>query len=219
MQIKPKIIRYNNRTFCLQTSGRYYQDHNRSRTPERLLHRRIWHDSFGPIPDGHHIHHKDGDWTNNSLDNLECIHGSKHASNHMKEKWANPNSRLNLLNKVAQNREKTKAWHASEEGRKWHSENAKKSWKTRPFKTIKCVMCGCDFESQVSTRKFCSEKCSQKNNIPNRPKTTKKCVMCGDDFMCRKYAKTSTCSVSCRSYLIAFNRKDLKNPPSKKPIF
>ena len=44
--------------------------------------RKIWKTTNGPIPKGFHIHHKDGDCTNNSLGNLELKHGSLHISEH-----------------------------------------------------------------------------------------------------------------------------------------
>jgi hypothetical protein len=36
-------------------------------------HRQVWEDAHGPIPDGAHIHHIDGDPTNNGLDNLAVV--------------------------------------------------------------------------------------------------------------------------------------------------
>lgn len=44
--------------------------------------RRIWTVVNGAIPSRYHIHHKDGDYTNNDLTNLECLPGSKHNSLH-----------------------------------------------------------------------------------------------------------------------------------------
>ena len=44
--------------------------------------RKIWARAYGPIPKGYHIHHKDQDFTNNSLDNLECMDGGAHTSLH-----------------------------------------------------------------------------------------------------------------------------------------
>lgn len=41
-------------------------------------HRYVWKTIKGKIPKDHEIHHIDGDRTNNNIDNLECIHRSKH---------------------------------------------------------------------------------------------------------------------------------------------
>lgn len=44
--------------------------------------RKIWERANGAIPPNHHIHHIDGDYTNNALENLECIHSIEHAYLH-----------------------------------------------------------------------------------------------------------------------------------------
>ena len=40
--------------------------------------RKIWEDANGPIPYAHHIHHIDGDHTNNDLSNLICVSPYEH---------------------------------------------------------------------------------------------------------------------------------------------
>src|SRR6185312_15727351 len=42
------------------------------------LHRDAWRLAFGPVPPACHIHHRDGDTTNNSLANLECVPAAEH---------------------------------------------------------------------------------------------------------------------------------------------
>lgn len=42
-------------------------------------HRYLWEQVVGEIPDGHHIHHVDGDHLNNALENLSCITHSEHS--------------------------------------------------------------------------------------------------------------------------------------------
>jgi len=46
------------------------------------VYRLVWFLAYGDIPDRHHIHHIDGDVTNNRLDNLECVIGSQHIARH-----------------------------------------------------------------------------------------------------------------------------------------
>lgn len=41
-----------------------------------------WQQEYGEIPDGHHIHHKDGDPSNDSIENLECIPAGAHHQTH-----------------------------------------------------------------------------------------------------------------------------------------
>ena len=48
------------------------------------LHRDIWEATHGPIPDGHDIHHIDGDQSNNVIHNLEQFTSSEHGKHHIK---------------------------------------------------------------------------------------------------------------------------------------
>lgn len=48
----------------------------------KLLHRLIYEEVHGKIPDGYHVHHKDGNKLNNSIDNLELLEKRKHHSLH-----------------------------------------------------------------------------------------------------------------------------------------
>src|SRR5882672_11001242 len=81
-----EFIMYRGAKYWLQTCGRYYS----TRHPingERLLHRRIWVDRHGPIPKVHEVHHKDDDWRNSHIDNLECLPKAKHRSEHSRKRW------------------------------------------------------------------------------------------------------------------------------------
>ena len=48
----------------------------------QLEHRWVWEQAHGPIPEGHHIHHKDENPLNNQLDNLECLPAVHHRNLH-----------------------------------------------------------------------------------------------------------------------------------------
>lgn len=47
--------------------------------------RKVWARINGSIPQGHHIHHRDGDYTNNALNNLECISAGDHIRRHWEQ--------------------------------------------------------------------------------------------------------------------------------------
>lgn len=56
------------------------------------IHRYIWEQSNGKIPDGHDIHHKNFIRTDNRIENLECILHKDHASLHAKLRTGDKNS-------------------------------------------------------------------------------------------------------------------------------
>lgn len=70
-----ETVEYDGREYSLGNNG-----YMRCTTGDRhLMHRRVWEDHFGPIPEGYDIHHLDECKTNNTLDNLECLPKSEHT--------------------------------------------------------------------------------------------------------------------------------------------
>ena len=70
--------------------GRSHSDAAILRQPAKSTHwrscrqqaRKVWTRTYGPIPEGCHIHHKDGDFTNNAIENLECLSARDHMILH-----------------------------------------------------------------------------------------------------------------------------------------
>lgn len=58
---------------------------SRNNKKREYEHRKVWRESYGEIPKGFHIHHKDGNKLNNSIENLELVSISEHLSNHAKK--------------------------------------------------------------------------------------------------------------------------------------
>lgn len=58
------------------------------------LHRQVYIDNFGPIPEGYHVHHKDGNTWNNSPDNLVAISPADHMKETMSQRWEHPIKRV-----------------------------------------------------------------------------------------------------------------------------
>lgn len=81
----PEDVLYGGRTY-----RRWPEHPDRSRRvyyratsgPNGYLHRDIYEDNFGPIPDGWHVHHVDHDPLNNDPANLQAISPSAHAGHH-----------------------------------------------------------------------------------------------------------------------------------------
>lgn len=46
------------------------------------MHRKIYEQHHGAIPDGHHIHHIDGNHANNDIANLQCVTAHEHYNIH-----------------------------------------------------------------------------------------------------------------------------------------
>ena len=46
------------------------------------MHRKIYEQHYGKIPDGYHIHHKDGNHANNDVHNLQCVTAQEHYDIH-----------------------------------------------------------------------------------------------------------------------------------------
>ncbi len=159
------------------------------------LHREIWKQHHGPIPEGHHIHHIDGDTGNNAIDNLECLPGAEHLSRHSSTDEARERNRAN----IEAARPYAAAWHRSEAGREWHREHGKAVWENREPQQYVCEQCGATYSSlKPSNNRFCSGKCKAKyrrdNKLDHEDRT---CESCGSVFSVSRFAKSRYCSRQC----------------------
>ena len=164
---------------------------------ECYLHRQIWVDNHGAIPDGWHIHHKDGNCQNNSLENLECLSPREHIGERHKP-WGR--RRDELVARLAHIRPLTKAWHASPEGLAKHREIGALAYKNFQGMEKPCAHCGKTFITRKMGHQdiYCSNACKsaarRKSGVDNE---TRRCACCGVVFIANKYAKTRCCSLSC----------------------
>src|SRR3990167_228825 len=71
------FVMYKGRKYTIKKQYGYYSCTSGDRA---RLHRVMWADAHGPIPEGMDIHHRNGDKTDNRLGNLELITKSKHSS-------------------------------------------------------------------------------------------------------------------------------------------
>lgn len=129
-----------------------------------FYHVALWVKHNGPIPDGHHIHHRDHNPLNNDIRNLICLSASQHASEHPER--GKSESQLAHLGRI---RHLTKAWHASPEGLAWHAENGRNAWANRKPLGLTCQCCGGQFESLIHEAKFCSKSCGNKQWMRDHP--------------------------------------------------
>jgi endogenous inhibitor of DNA gyrase (YacG/DUF329 family) len=126
----------------------------------KRIHRDAWVAAFGPIPKGCHIHHRDGNVLNNSLDNLECMPAGTHLSVSRAQREQPADGWFS-----ADARQKAADWHSSPEGKLWHKRHAKrsKSWTKWKREEKPCEQCGKPHMALVrksgNAGKYCSQAC------------------------------------------------------------
>jgi len=183
----------------------YYQCSKGSEVAgERYLHRAKWAVENGPIPEGCHIHHKDGNSLNNDLENLECLPEAEHLSQDGRRRTLARQEQLKLL------RSKAAEWHRSEEGREWHERLGKRLWEEREPEEHTCDQCGKIYETKTfGETRFCSNACKAKaRRERGDDDEQRECVICGETFIANKYDGTKTCSASCAGKLSWQKRKE-----------
>jgi len=133
--------------------GRYFQ-----RDGVRL-HVVVWEFHHGPVPEGHHIHHRDDNRANNHPDNLECLTIADHlGGKHGQESGERGRQYLGLARAAAT------AWHKSPEGRAWHVDHFEKHVRRvlAARATLACQECGKNYSVcaiRQTQSKFCSAAC------------------------------------------------------------
>lgn len=168
--------------------GRYF------RSSKEFLHRAIWEDSNGKIPDGYHVHHKDGDRDNNSIENLCCIPGEEHLSLHNKGHQRRPDAALAALVE----------WRKTDAGKSAQYEAGKRNEHfLRQKVEFVCDCCGKKFMSQPKgSNRFCSNACRSKQRRKDGADLVAfVCGVCGSEYMSNRFRPSKTCSISCSKKL------------------
>lgn len=178
-------------------SERVYWHRSKSGGGVEYLHRDVWAHHHGAIPDGHHVHHVDGDPSNNAIENLECISPAEHLGKrhpYSDERRAQQAARLERIRPLAS------AWHRSDEGRELHRRigpMARASFVPVPKP---CMQCAAIFSPRKigNADLFCSNACKsahrRASGVDNEQRI---CAECNASFTTNRYAVTATCSRSC----------------------
>lgn len=168
--------------------------------PRVRAHQWVWICHYGKPPKGYHIHHLDNDRSNNAIDNLEIMKGSRHVSHHMNLSMADPHKKKKCLDNLDKVRHLTKEWHRSEVGKSWHQSHALKHkfGKWEPTKEV-CILCSKTyFTSKKSNLKYCSNKCKAKARRDSKvDNVLKQCKVCQIEFATSKYSKVTHCGKKC----------------------
>lgn len=104
-----------------------------------LLHRMVYFDHHGSIPEGFHIHHRDGNKQNNKITNLQAISNSDHHREHHSEGDS-------MRNQYGECKVKPLEQRISH----------RKEQRAIPRQ---CPICGEMFAFKRSDAKYCSDKC------------------------------------------------------------
>src|SRR3990167_3960818 len=179
-----KVVVYHGITYVRYEGRRYYQPNGTFITKGfTSLHRQIYIDNFGSIPDGSDVHHKDHDIDNNLPENLFAISKKEHAKYHLAERQKDPRKKRQMYR-----------WARSAEGKKQLRKNAFKMLQNTPIRFFPCSYCGTLIKSEAVTQKFCDKTCKHLSRVARLP--PKKCVSCGKEF--RSIDKRNvSCSYTC----------------------
>lgn len=120
----------------------YYQNKYRG-----LLHRFMWEEANGPIPDGMQVHHRNHNKRDNRVDNFVLVTPGEH--------WRE---------------------HGDERGADWHSLGGKAGWIDKPYRTVQCTVCGEDFTTRATVDpKYCSKLCRHRAPRPQEERVCVVC--------------------------------------------
>jgi hypothetical protein len=176
---------------------RIHNGYLRTMRPKReYCHRIIWEQDRGAIPDGFHVHHKDGNKLNNLIQNLECISPSDHMRLHAIE------TREKRKECMKRNSEKVHAWLKTKKGKKFLRDKMNKMKESLPLRKFVCDWCKVEFERQYNkeTIKFCSDNCVMRaRRVSGIDNVERQCIICLNPFIINKYERTVTCSKPCRA--------------------
>ncbi len=175
----------------------------------RLLHQEVWKATYGPIPPGHDIHHKDHNPLNNRPENLDCISRADHYTHHnttSERELARIKQRQANLDRL---RHKAAKWHGTDEGHAWHSQHGLDVWQNRQPQERTCDQCGKAFLSIWARTKgraidrFCSNACKSRwRRAQGLDNVTRTCERCGQPFTVNKYQATRFCSRTCAAQVV-----------------
>ncbi len=207
--IPPQNIKYRGKGYKLQKNGRYYASHN-PKAEYRLLHRQIWADAHGRIPEGKHIHHIDGNPLNNNISNLELADPVEHRRQHMVARLKDPEYAKKHKKAFDEARQRNIIWQQTAEGKEERRKSTLNAWVARKKdKECECSVCRKTFFSWDKNTKYCSKSCrarSFREDPANQ--VTLACPVCGSSFTQYRHARAKTCSCKCGSILNHRNRKD-----------
>lgn len=163
---KTEYIDYHGRRYFLQSTGKYFNCGYYK--CEGLLHRAIWAEHHGPIPEGMDVHHRNDDWRDNRIENLELMEHAAHNRMHTQRLYdTSPAFRESALIGMRKAVEARKVWAKTDEGKRSMAETNRKAWITKRANPSegKCPVCGTLFPVYGGHLKIsCSRRCKSRKN-------------------------------------------------------
>jgi len=120
------------------------------------LHRAVWEAGHGPIPEGWHVHHRDGDRENNAPANLEALSPAAHAEIHANAPLAYVASVVCAGCGAAFTTSSRTAKYCSRACGVAH----RSGWPKSPIRTFTCQGCGKTWEGRTTVREYCLPVCA-----------------------------------------------------------
>ena len=151
--MKNNII-YDGIIFSLYGKGYYMND------KIGYLHRYIWEEYNGKIPEGYHIHHQDEDKSNNDISNLQCVTRSEHMKIHRIGKKLTDETKQKLSDINLGNKRNLGKIHTDEA--KFKMSESHLGIQKRIQYTNQCILCGEIFNTTSKSTKYCSKYCNNK---------------------------------------------------------
>ena len=173
------------------------------------LHRDVFADTYGAIPRGMHVHHKDHDPFNNNASNLALKTPKEHRQEHARKF---DEARMEIFRRTTL--AAAAQWHGSEQGIAWHRKQGRRSWENRETTTFMCPECNAEheghFPGRETARRYCSSACRQRADRRTRKYwEAATCLICSIDFERPKgNGRPETCSRACGAKLRWQRRKD-----------
>lgn len=188
------------------------------------VHQYLWRiNNGGELPEGYHVHHKDGDKNNNTIENLELLPVSVHSSLHSRQ--FHKDNKEWVICHMREIRPLANAYHSSDAGKEWHRKHAQEVMKKNggsfmPAREVVCQRCGARFETRKYDARYCSGACSsaarRESGVDDEARI---CKYCGQEFYVNKYSKIKYCSQSCANLARRSVEKETRECPVCGEVF
>lgn len=207
----PEFVEYGGKVWRRYPESKSSSSRDYFRCGKKCLHRQVWIDHHGEIPQGFQIHHKDGDKGNNDIANLECVTPREHSERHWTPERSEQQRRW--LEKI---RPLASEWHKSEDGKDLHKRLGALAHKKFVPVDKACEHCGKVFTPGKigNLDKFCSNACKSAARRKSGVDNVVRICPCGREFTCNKYSKQRFCSRTCSNHYARWNRKESVRPDS-----